>query len=151
MNWPHFHLVINHFPIIGMFLAILLWVVALVRKSRELQDVGLWLIVLLAVISIPTFISGDEAAEALSSMPEISSDLISEHDEAAEISLTLMEILGVWSLVGCILFRKKQAYPNWFLYVTLAFAIIVGGAMAWTGNLGGKIRHPEISAPSIDS
>ncbi len=147
MNWPYFHLLINHFPIVGISLAVLYWVVALVRKGRELQTVGMWLIVLLAVMTIPTFISGDEAAEALSSLPMVSPEQVEAHHEAAEWSLILMEVLGVWSLAGWVLFRKKATYPAWFLYITLLLAIVVGGAMARTGNLGGKIMHLEISEP----
>ncbi|MEW6367264.1 MAG: hypothetical protein AB1714_21750 [Acidobacteriota bacterium] len=145
MNWPHFHLLINHFPIIGIFLAILYWVVALVRRSRELQTVGMWLIVFLAVMTIPTFISGDEAAEALASLPMASPEKIGTHHEAAEFALTLMEVLGVWSLAGCVLFRKRESYPAWFLYVTLLLILVLAATMARTANLGGQIMHLEIS------
>jgi hypothetical protein len=41
-------------------------------------------------------------------------------------------------------FRKAAAIPKLFAAGLLAVALTATGLSAWTGYLGGQIRHPEI-------
>jgi hypothetical protein len=44
------------------------------------------------------------------------------------------------------LFRASGAVPARFIAALLVIGFVVLLLMAWTANLGGKIRHPEIGA-----
>lgn len=65
INWAHVHLIINHFPVAGVLGAMLLFLYGVVRKSREIKVVSLGVFVLLALITIPVFWTGEEAVGAL--------------------------------------------------------------------------------------
>jgi hypothetical protein len=68
INWAHVHLMINHFPVIGMPIGILLLAYALVRKSEEVKTAGLGLFVLIALMTISVFLTG-EGAEDMEAYP----------------------------------------------------------------------------------
>jgi hypothetical protein len=143
MSPVHIHLMLNHIPVIGMILALLLFAVAAFRKSVELIRVVLALFVLLALVCIPVYLTGEPSEEIVEDMPGVSHDFIEEHEEAAAFALASIEVLGVASIAGLILFRSAM-FPQWFVIVILVLSIGCAVAMGRTGNLGGQIRHSEI-------
>ena len=70
---------------------------------------------------------------------------IERHEDAAAVAFTTLLAVGAIALGGLI-WRRKQAVPGWLLSVTLAGSIVSAGMMAWTANLGGKVRHTEIAS-----
>ena len=146
MSWGHVHLLLNHIPVIGTFLGLLLLLVAFVRKSDELKKVTLGLFVLIALVTIPVYLTGDPAQEMVENIPGVSRAMIGRHEDSALFSLIAVEVTGVIALLGLLLFNRKRGLGNLLAIVTLAFSVITGGILAWTSNLGGQIRHTEISS-----
>lgn len=146
MSWGHLHLLLNHVPVIGTFLGLLLLLVAFVRKSEELKKVTLGLFVLIALVAIPVYLTGEPAEEMVESIPGISKAMIDRHEDAALFSLIAVEAAGIIALAGLLLFSRKKGLGNLLAIATLAFSLITGGLVAWTSNLGGQIRHTEISS-----
>ena len=144
MNWPHLHLIINHVPVIGVPGVILLLVYGMVRKSGEVLALSLALFVLLALMTPAVFFSGQAAEDTVKKLPGVTEGYIGRHEEAADIALTLVEILGAMSLAGLFLLRRKGAIPKWVSFLVLAAALITAVVVGFTANLGGQIRHPEI-------
>lgn len=144
MNWPHVHLIINHFPVIGLFLAILLSGVAFVRKSEELKRVTLGAFVFVALTAIPVYLTGLAAAETVKKLPGVTEGVVGTHEEVASLALVLIEALGIVALGGLIFFRRSTKIPSWFMGVVLAVALGAAAVTGLTANLGGHIRHPEI-------
>ena len=81
-------------------------------------------------------------------LPGISRDLIHRHSTAADFAFWFLEVLGALSLAALFRFRSTAAVPFRIIIVLLALAFVVLLLMIWTANLGGRIRHPEISAAS---
>ena len=52
MNWAHLHLALNHVPVIGLPIVLLLLAWAIVRRSAELLKASFGLIILLAVVTV---------------------------------------------------------------------------------------------------
>lgn len=146
MSWGHLHLVLNHVPVIGTFLSLLLLLVAFVRKSEELKKVTLALLVLIALVTIPVYLTGESAEEMIEHFPDISEAMIERHENAALFSLIAVEVAGIIALAGLLIFGRKKGLGNLLALVTLALSMIGGGLLAWTANLGGQIRHTEISS-----
>jgi hypothetical protein len=144
MNWAHLHLIINHIPVIGVPGAMLLLVYGMVRKSGEVLALSLALFVLLALMTPAVFFSGQAAEDTVKKLPGVTEGYIGRHEEAADIALTLVEILGAMSLAGLFLMRRKGAIPKWVSFLVLATALITAVVVGFTANLGGQIRHPEI-------
>lgn len=143
MNWPHAHLIINHVPVTGFFFGLLFVLYGMFRKSEELKKASLGFLVLVALMSVPVSITGDQAGDIMERMPEVSKSLVEQHEEAASVALTAAAILGLVALGGLLFFRRAAALPRWFMALTLVLAIVVNGVLALTANLGGQIRHPE--------
>jgi len=146
INWAHVHLMINHFPVIGIIGAILLLVYALVRKSDEVRMVSFGVFVLIALITIPVFLTGEGAEDVVKNIPGVTEAYIGQHEEMAEYSLTLIEILGAACLAGLYFIRKSGAVPKWLVTGVLLLSLVTAGVVGYTANLGGQIRHTEIRA-----
>lgn len=137
---------LNHVPVIGTLLALLLLLVAFVRKSEELKKVTLGLFVLIALVTIPVYLTGDPAQEMIENIPGISKAMIERHEDAGLFSLIAVEVEGIIALAALLLFTRKKGLGNLMAIVTLVFSLLTGGLLAWTSNLGGQIRHTEISS-----
>ena len=146
VNWAHMHLMINHFPVVGVLGAILLLLYALVRKSDEVMMVSLGAFVLIALVTIPVFFTGEGAEDVVKKLPGVTEQYIGRHEEMAEYSLTLMEILGMACLAGLFFIRKAGTVPKWLVTIVLLLSLVTAAFVGYTANLGGQIRHTEVRA-----
>lgn len=148
----HTHLLLNHFPTIGFIIGIGLFLGALVAKSDHLEQASLVIFVAIALIAIPTYVTGDAAAEALCigkatapcRDPEISRIRLDVHESAAMVSLAIMVLAGAFAWLGLWQYRQIRRVARWNTIAILILSAAALGAMSWAANLGGEIRHPEI-------
>jgi len=100
MNLAHVHLLLNHFPIIGFAVGLGLFLAGLAGKNYELKRASLVIFFIMAVLSIPAYMSGNAAEETLCSPPEyhcitgVSATAIRAHEDAALFAFILMELTG---------------------------------------------------------
>jgi len=144
MNWAHVHLMINHFPVIGVPGAVLLLVYALARKSEEVRMVSFGLLVSISLVTIAVFLSGQGAVDVVKNLPGVTEAFVGRHEEMAAIALVLMEVLGVMALAGLYLLRRSGSIPKWLVLIVLVASLITAAVVGLTANLGGQIRHTEI-------
>jgi uncharacterized membrane protein len=149
MNPAHVHLLLNHIPVLGTGFGLILLIVAILRKSEELRKACLGTFVVITLLAIPAYLTGDPAENVVKNLPGVSKSIIEAHDDAASASLIVLSILGVVSLVGCILVWMSRPTPQWFTILLLALSLIATGMMAWTANLGGQIRHSEVRSEAV--
>ena len=147
MNWAHVHLMINHFPVVGVFGAIALLVYSLARKSEEIKRVSFGLFVLLALITLAVFFTGQAAEDSVKKLPNVTEAYIGRHEEMADLSLVLMETLGLAALAGLLFLRSSGSIPKWIVVIVLLLSLITAAVVGFTANLGGQIRHTEIRGP----
>jgi uncharacterized membrane protein len=148
INPAHVHLLLNHLPVVGSIFALFLLMMGVIRRSSELQRAALAAFVLVALLAIPTFLTGEPAEKLVTNLAGVSKGLIETHEEAAEVSLWVIEAVGVFALAGLLLYRRATTFPRWYTASSLVLALAVGMLMAWTANLGGQIRHSEIAGSS---
>lgn len=147
MNLAHVHLLLNHMPVVGSIIGLLLLLWAFLRGSDELKRASLALFVAAAVVSVPVFLTGEPAEELTENLPGVSEAVIERHEDSAVLSLIAAEVLGAISLFGLILaWRSREKAARWTMALSLAASLVTVGLMAWTANLGGQIRHTEIRA-----
>jgi uncharacterized membrane protein len=144
MNPAHAHLIMNHLPVLGVPFGVMVLIYGLARKSDEVKKLGLLVLILAALASAPVYLTGLWAKDQVENLPGISSGLIDAHHDAATVALVSAILLGVLSLAGLTLYRKKPRLAGALLWASLASALAVSALFAWTGNLGGQIHHPEI-------
>ena len=139
----HVHLMLNHLPVIGAPLLLLLLTIGLLRGSRELVTVSLVLVVGLAVATGLVYLTGEPAEELVEHAPWFRDALAEPHEEQATVSLVAMLVTGALAGVAIALRRRPRA--------GLRLARTVWGGLAlstvllgWTGWSGGQIRHEEV-------
>src|SRR5256885_1551648 len=97
----HLHLLINHVPTVGMGLAVGLFLLAIVKNSDDLKFAGLVAFYLIALGSLPAYISGVAAHGVLQQRRDaVSEPMILAHQGAALIALAWMELTGVVAWFG---------------------------------------------------
>ena len=150
MNLPHVHLLLNHWPIIGTFIALGILFLALVSRSEDLRQISLVIFSLLALAAIPVYLSGNAAADTIKTLPDFPQALVDSHEGAALVAFMAMEITGLFALVGLWGYSRSTsgAAPTrsagWNAPVVLFLGLVTAGLMAVAGTTGGDIRHPEI-------
>src|SRR5260370_26257258 len=122
MNLPHAHLLLNHFPTIGMIVGLGVFVLAIAAKSDDLKRASLGIFFIIALLSIPAFATGTAAQLALANTPEVSKTVIETHESAAFVALWFMELTGALAWVGLWQYRRFSRVPQG----TLAAVLLVG-------------------------
>ena len=144
MNEAHFHLVVNHLPIVGILIGILVLVMGFILKKSEVKVTALGIFVFSALASIAAFYSGEGAEEIVERIPGISETLINQHEESAELFFTIVLILGAVSL-GAMFLEIKKSKLSKFGFILVILLVLAAGVLAKNvGTTGGEIRHTEI-------
>lgn len=143
MSPTHLHLMINHLPLFGSAIAVVLLAWALLARSRDLTRAALILTLVCGVGAYLSHWSGDEAEEQVEDLPWAQRELIHEHEEAADWALWLLAAAGVASAVGLVRMRKG-ADARMETMIVLGLVLFGFAATAKTALDGGKIRHEEL-------
>ena len=144
MNLAHAHLLLNHFPTVGMIIGLGVFLVALAAKSDDLKRAGLGIFFFIALVTIPTFATGTAAMLALKRTPEVSKTMIYTHENAAFQAIWFMELTGGLAWLGLWQYRRLSRLPQGTLAAVLLAALATFGMMTRAANIGGEIRHEEI-------
>jgi hypothetical protein len=141
----HLHLILNHIPVLGtMLFAPLVLVWGLLRRSRDVTQIGLLLAVLLAVTTIPIYLTGEPAEEQVENQPWFDEQRVETHEERAEAGLMAVLVTGVAALVGLWLARGGRPYRRDFSIAVLLGLVVSASLFALAALDGGRIRHDEV-------
>ena len=148
MNDAHLHMVVNHFPIIGIILGLGVLIIGFLLKNSTIINTAYGLLIVSAIFAAISMATGDGAEEMVEDFPSIGKKIIHEHEEIAEKLALVLYVLGFISVTGLYLNLKKHSKS--YLISVLAIAIgILGIYLAQkTGTTGGEIRHTEIRTTS---
>ncbi len=144
MNDAHFHLVVNHLPIIFPLVGAILLATGLISKSEAVQRTAFMIFILGGISAIVAMSSGEGAEEVVENISEVSENFIKIHEETAETFALLSYILGGLSILGLWSSFKKKTFSNVVCIIVLIFALVVLFFAKQTGTTGGEIRHTEI-------
>lgn len=144
MNSAHFHLVVNHLPIIFPIVALIVLAVGIGYKSELVKRLSYFLFVLSAIAAFVSMNSGESAEEMVEELSGVSHRLIHEHEEKAELMALVSYLHGVVSTVAFWASYKGKTFANLLSYVVALIAVITIYLGKQTGTSGGEIRHTEI-------
>jgi uncharacterized membrane protein len=153
MNLTHIHLLLNHFPTVGMIIAVGLFAASLIMRNEHLKRMSLVVLFGLAVLTIPTYVSGNSAQMAICVARKaadpckdlsVSKAMIEAHEGAALLGFAVMILTGAFAWLGLWQYRRFTRLPGWNAAIILLLSVITFGLMAQAANLGGEIRHSEI-------
>jgi len=144
MNGAHFHLVVNHLPIIFPVVGVIVMAIGLISKSEAVKRTAYLIFAIGALTAIAAMQSGEGAEEVVEKIRGVSENYIESHEETAETFSLLSYILGGTSILGLWASFKQKTFSSGITMATLAFALVVLFFAKQTGTTGGEIRHPEI-------
>ena len=151
MNWAHLHLLSNHLPVVGMVFGLGLLGWALLRRNEVVQRVALGTFVIVALLALPAYFTGEPAEEVVEDSVGVAEASIEAHESAALVALVGAELVGLLALAALYRARGGRAPSVLVPRAVLVAAIVTSGWMAWTANLGGRIRHAEIRPGTAQS
>jgi uncharacterized membrane protein len=144
MTLVHLHLLLNHVPTVGTGLAIALFVLSFFRRNDMLRRVSLEVFFIIALLTIPAYLSGLSAQQQIMDRPGVSNTMIEAHEDAAVWSFVLMQITGGFAWLALWQFRRKGQAAAWTTFAILLLSALTMAVTARAANLGGEIRHPEL-------
>ena len=145
MNSVHIHLMLNHVPLFGSVVTLLLLALGIWRQSDELKRVAFAMIVLTSLLTLPVYFTGEPAENAVRRLPTVTQAAMEVHEDAAKIAFAGMLVTGAVALVGLVLFQRRKPVPSWLTTMSLVASLVTALLMARAANLGGKIRHSELA------
>src|SRR5438093_5127104 len=136
----------NHVPTVGAVAALGLLLLAFIRRNEHLKTAGLEVLFVIAVLTLPVFVSGVAAQHEMRDRADISVDAIRIHQDAALIGFTVMEFAGFIAWVALWQSRRRGRAARGVVPAATALLVVALAIMGRAANLGGDIRHPEIRA-----
>jgi len=146
-TFVHLHLLLNHVPTVGTIVALGVLLLAFAKRSEELKRGALALFFVIALVSLPTYMTGYSAQNAIKARPGVSVEQIHHHQSAALLALVFMEATGVLAWFGLWEARRPKGPSRWNGPAVLLLATVTTVLMASASTIGGEITHPEIIAP----
>lgn len=147
MTAPHLHLLLNEWPIMGIFIGVGLLCFGWYRAEKEWVTAGLVLFVLMSMLTIGVYVSGTYAHEAVEDIPAVDQrhDLLHDHEDLGWYALVALLGLGGVSLVALIYARRRDQYGR---VIVISLFLLALASLYFYGRVahyGAHIRHPEIA------
>src|SRR5687767_3130629 len=143
----HIHLLLNHVPTVGTVLALALLAVAWMRGKPELIKMGLECVFVVALATLPAYVSGAAARETLRPTRELPEAIVAAHHNAALVAFLWMQLTGVVAWVALWQQRQLDRTPRRTVGAVMLLLLVTLAVMGNAANLGGGVRHPEVLPP----
>ncbi len=149
MNQAHFHLIVNHFPIIIPIIGILILIGGFIFRAEIVKRTAFFVFILGALSTVPAFLTGEGAEEVVEHLQGVHEQGIHAHEEAAKIFAILAYLLGGLSLLALWANWKQKSFASIIAIAVIVFSLVVLFFAKQTGTTGGEIRHTEIRSGNI--
>jgi uncharacterized membrane protein len=143
-SWSHLHILISVFPTVGLVFLLGFTIAGFVTDNEFLRRTCLVLFALLALLSIPIYVSAEGSIADLTGNPRFSRDAINVHAAWGIAVLVLLALTGIAAIVE--LWRSWQARrassDPYHAVLGLAVATLFLSGVA--DELGFRINHNEL-------
>ena len=123
-SWSHWHILISVFPSFGLVCVLGVYIAGLVKGDITTRRTCLVLFVLLALLSVPVYLSGAGSMAELRGNPRFSRDMLMTHYDWGTASLVALVTTGVAALVALALTGRKGRLSADALPVVLGLAVV---------------------------
>jgi hypothetical protein len=138
------HVALNHFPLVGLVVAVLAVAAALVMRNRPATFLSLGLLGLMALSAWPVYSYGEAGYDRVLSMSDDAGQaFLKYHAHLAERWVFLYYLTAASAMVGIGLGWKwpRLLLPLSIASIVLAVASLTAGI--FIAHAGGEIRHRE--------
>lgn len=144
MSAAHWHLMLNHIPLLGLFFGAGLLAYGVWRGSEDVQKASLGLLAVAGLSALAVYLTGEPAEEGIEGLAGVSHDAIEAHEKGALYAL-IGSLTTSAAALGALLYGwGRRSLARWTVLLTLVLAFTTTGLLGYTANLGGKISHPEL-------
>ena len=144
MDWRQIHLALNHLPVIGLPLVVLLLLLGWKRRSEEVMRIALWAVALLAVAAVGIKFTGDFAAEQHAPLFVASKEFVNRHEQAGDQVTAAVFLLALSAALALWFGRAKRPLKFWTVLLVLALGVVTSALYVRCAHSGGQISHPEL-------
>ena len=144
-NEAHFHLIINHFPIILPIVGLIILIIGFLMKAELVKRISYGIFIVAAATTFLAMNSGEGAEEIVEELGR-NHHAIHEHEEHAETFALLSYVLGLFSAIALWLNWKKHPFKDLSMYLVALVSIAVLFLARGVGQSGGEISHEEIKS-----
>lgn len=149
MSQVHLHLLITHLPVFGSILGAFVLGYGLWSKSSSTKMAAYFVFIISGIGAGIAYLTGEGAEEVVEEIQGVSESIIKLHEDAALYALISFIVLGILSLFALIVTYKKSVLTKVAATAILIVSLISFGLVAYTGYLGGQIRHTETSTGAV--
>ena len=142
-SWSHLHILVSVFPSFGLVFVLGFYIAGLLTGNDGIKRTCLVLLGLLALLSVPTYFSGEGSMAALSKAPQISKEMMSTHYGWGMAALLVLVMTGIVAWVE--LWRSRQASID-PLHLVLGLAIVTLVLTGVADELGWETSHRELQS-----
>ena len=144
-TWPHLHMLISVFPLVGLIFVLCFYVTSVVTKNQTMQWACLGAIGVLGVIAIPTYLSGDMTlAKVAADTKRVSADITGYHYAWSIAALVVLVVTGAVAGWEALRSMKSGRVSNNIVHLVLGLSFITLMLMIVTGETGWESDHPEL-------
>src|SRR4030095_16361385 len=122
MDTTHLHLLLNHVPTIGFVVALGFFIFSFIAKSDHLKQASLVLMVGIAFMTIPTYVTGNAAWNHIQNMDEMHQTAAEMHEGAAFLAMVAIQIKRALALLGLLSMRRTGSLSHAATAVIFIFA-----------------------------
>lgn len=144
------HFLVDHVPMVGAIAAVLLLSWGLVGRRIGITVAALGVIVLMAVITIPMFVTRMRIGVEVAQLPGVSTELLQKQNEAAVAGLIGVLAAAAVALTSLFVWKTTRRYPLFSATAALVIALAAVVLVVRGATLGAEIRQPHIT-PSAAS
>lgn len=138
------HVALNHFPLVGLFVAALALAAALVSRNRPATLIGLGLLALMALSAWPVYSYGEAGYDRVLSMSDDAGQaFLKYHEHLAERWVFLYYVTAAVATLSFVVAWKWPRLLNVTSILCLLLALASLTAGIFIAHAGGEIRHRE--------
>jgi hypothetical protein len=149
MNQASVHLLLNHVPIIGTVIGMLVMIAGFIFKNVYVKRTALGIFILASLAAIPVFLTGEGAEDAVEKLPGVSKSIAENHEDLALIFIWILGGIGVLSIISFATDLMNLQFGKYLYIIILIISVGAVGMAKQVGTTGGEIRHTEIRSGAV--
>jgi uncharacterized membrane protein len=143
-SWAHVHMLVGVFPSFGLLCVLGFYIGGFFTGNEGIKRICLMLFAAVALLSVPTYLSGEGSMSAVSGVRKVSDDITAAHYRFGMAALAALVLTGIAAVVA--LMQSQRASRAMF-YLVSGLAIVSLGLMVAAN--GWSVSHKELQATVV--
>ena len=144
MNDAHFHLLLNHLPVILPLIGIVILIEGLLLNSQIVIKTAYFILIFAAMATIPMVATGEKAEKVVEKLNGVDEQLLKTNEEISETFAILCYVLSGIAIFGLWANFYRKSFSKIINFTIIAVCIFTLIFAEITSIAGGEMRHSEI-------